>query len=147
MITKIQQDYETDFYAWAMHNSKLLRERRFSEIDIENIAEEIESMGTSEKSELINRLTVLMSHLLKWEFQRERRGHSWLYTIKEQRLRIKRRLKKNPSLKSSLNESLNEAYEYALLQAVSDTGLSERTFPEECPYSLEEVFDNDFYPG
>lgn len=147
MITTIQYDYETDFYAWAMHNAKLLREGKLSEIDIENIAEEIESMGISEKSELINRLTVLMCHLLKWEFQRERRGNSWLYTIKEQRLRIKKRLKQSPSLKSSLNESLNEAYEYAILQAISDTGLNQRTFSKECTYSLEEIFDDNFYPG
>lgn len=139
--------YEKDFYAWAITNAKLLREGKFSEIDIENIAEEIESMGRSEKNELINRLSVLLTHLLKWEFQRERRGNSWLYTIKEQRNRIKRRLKESPSLKNSLKESINDAYEDALLMAAGETNISEKTFPRECPYSLTELFAEDFFPG
>lgn len=89
MTMKRKQKYEKDFYAWAIHNAKMLRERRLSEIDIENIAEEIESLGKSEKRELLNRLAVLLAHLLKWKFQPAKQSNSWKFTIKEQRFELK----------------------------------------------------------
>lgn len=147
MVKKFEQNYEKDFYAWALYNAKLLRERKISKIDFENVAEEIESMGKSERRELINRLTVLLAHLLKWEFQRERRGNSWRYTLKEQRTRIEDRLKDSPSLKKSLNDSFNEAYELGISMAAAETDLDEKIFPKKCPYSLKEVLDKDFFPG
>jgi vacuolar-type H+-ATPase subunit C/Vma6 len=147
MTKNIQTEYEKDFYAWAIHNAKLLREGKLSEVDIENIAEEIESMGKSEKRELINRLAVLLAHLLKWEFQPERRGNSWRYTIKEQRLRLQDLLKESPSLKKSLEENLNHAYEHALIIAIGETDCSEKTFPKKCPFSLQQALDKDFFPG
>jgi hypothetical protein len=147
MTKSIQQEYEKDFYAWSIHNAKLLREGKLSEIDIENIAEEIESMGKSEKRELISRLAVLLAHLLKWEFQSERRGNSWTYTIKEQRLRLQDLLNDSPSLKKSLKENLDHAYEHALIIAVGETDLSERSFPKKCPFSLQQALDKDFLPG
>jgi len=147
MTKRTHQEYEKDFYAWAIHNAKLLREGKLSEIDIEHIAEEIESMGKSEKRELINRLAVLLAHLLKWEFQSERRSNSWKYTIKEQRLRLHDLLKESPSLKKSLEENVNHAYEHAVVIAVGETDLSERTFPKKCPFSLHEALDKDFFPG
>jgi hypothetical protein len=147
MTKSIQKKYEKDFYAWAIHNAQLLRERKLSEIDIENIAEEIESMGKSEKRELISRLAVLLAHLLKWEFQSERRGNSWKYTIKEQRLRLRDLLKESPSLKKSLEENLNQAYEHAIMIAVGETDLTEKIFPAKCPFSLEQAFDQNFFPG
>ena len=124
-----------------------MRERKLSEIDIENIAEEVESMGKREKRELINRLAVLLAHLLKWEFQYERRGNSWKYTIKEQRLRLQDLLKESPSLKKSLEENLNQAYEHAVIIAVGETDLTEKIFPAKCPFSLEQAFDQNFFPG
>lgn len=147
MTKSVHKKYEKDFYAWAIHNAQLLRERKLSEIDIENIAEEIESMGKSEKRELISRLAVLLAHLLKWEFQSERRGNSWKYTIKEQRLRLRELIKESPSLKKSLEENLNQAYEHALIIAIGETDLSEKTFPQKCPFSLEQAFDQSFFPG
>lgn len=147
MIKNNHTEYEKDFYAWAIHNAKLLREGKLSKIDIKNIAEEIESMGKSEKRELINRLAVLLAHLLKWHFQSERRTHSWKYTIKEQRLRLKDLLIESPSLKKSLKENLNHAYEHALIIAIGETNLSEKTFPKKCPFSLQQALDQDFFPG
>jgi len=147
MAKSIQKEYEKDFYAWTTHNAKLLREGKLSEIDVENIAEEIESMGKSDKRELISRLAVLLAHLLKWEFQSERRGNSWKYTIKEQRFRLQDLLKDSPSLKKSLEENLNHAYEHALVIAVGETDLSERAFPKKCPFSLQQALDKDFLPG
>jgi hypothetical protein len=147
MKTTADKSYKKDFYAWTMHNAQLLREKRLSEIDIENIAEEIESMGKSEKRELISRLAVLLAHLLKWEFQAERRSNSWKYTIKEQRLRLHDLLQDSPSLKKSLEDNLSRAYEHAIIIAVGETNLSENNFPETCSFSLKQVFDHNFFPG
>lgn len=147
MAKTIQNEYEKDFYAWTIHNAQLLREGKLSEIDIENVAEEIESMGKSEKRELINRLAVLLAHLLKWELQSERRSNSWKYTIKEQRLRLQDLLKDSPSLKSSLVENLDHAYEHAMVIAIGETDLSEKKFPKKCPFSLHQILDKEFFPG
>lgn len=113
MAKNIHKEYEKDFYAWAIHNAQLLREGKLSEVDIENIAEEIEDMGKSEKRELINRLAVLIAHLLKWKFQSSRRSNSWKYPVKEQRLRLNRLMKESPSLKNELEKRIHEAYEDA----------------------------------
>src|SRR5579872_5517180 len=102
MAKNIQQEYEKDFYAWAVHNARLLRAGKLSEIDVENIAEEIESMGKSEKRELISRLAILLSHLLKWKCQPERRSRSWKLTIKEQRFELIDLLAESPSLKHEI---------------------------------------------
>jgi hypothetical protein len=147
MTKSIQKEYEKDFYVWTTHNAKLLREGKLSEIDVENIAEEIESMGKSEKRELISRLAVLLAHLLKWEFQSERRSNSWKYTIKEQRFRLQVLLKDSPSLKKYLEENLKPAYEHAIVIAVGETDLSEKTFPKKCPFLLQQALDKDFFPG
>lgn len=146
MATKRNQEYENDFYAWAIHNAQLLREGKLSEIDIENIAEEIDSMGKSEKRELINRLAVLLAHLLKWKFQSARRSNSWKYTVKEQRLRLNRLLSESPSLRNELEKRVNEAYEDACYIALSETGLGEEIFPEKCPFSLKNALDQNFFP-
>lgn len=97
-MVAIQQEYDKDFYAWILRNVALIRAGRLSEIDREHVAEELESMGKSEKRELINRLALLMMHLLKWEFQPERRGNSWRASIYHQRLKLKKLLEESPSL-------------------------------------------------
>jgi hypothetical protein len=138
--------YEQDFYAWANEQAALLRAGKLAAADIENIAEEIESMGRGEKRELINRLSVLLAHLLKWRFQPERRDHSWIYTIREQRLQIARHMKDNPSLHAKTAEAIADAYETAVLAAAEDSGLVEKTFPQACPFSFEQVVAEDFWP-
>jgi Domain of unknown function DUF29 len=138
--------YEQDFYAWANEQAALLRAGKLAAADIENIAEEIESMGRGEKRELINRLSVLLAHLLKWRFQPERRGHSWIYTIREQRLQIARHMKDNPSLHAKTAEAIADAYETAVLAAAEDSGLVEKTFPQACLFSFEQVVAEDFWP-
>ena len=80
--------YDKDFYQWTLYNAELLRQGKITEIDIQNIAEELESMGKSQKRELISRLAVLIMHLLKWQYQPEKRSHSWIETINEQRRQI-----------------------------------------------------------
>jgi hypothetical protein len=139
-------NHETDFYGWTQHTAELLREKRLSELDLENVLEEIEALGRSEKHELINRLSVLLSHLLKWQFQKTMQGHSWRYTIREQRKQIKIELKNNPSLKPFVSGAIQDAYEIAVIKAEKDTGL-ENIFPESCPYTPEEILDDAFLPA
>jgi len=138
--------YETDFYAWANQQAELLRAGRLSAADIENIAEEIESMGKTEKRELVSRLAVLLLHLLKWRFQPERRGASWEATITVQRRDLVRHLRDDPSLKSKIAEAIEDAYGDAFLLAVAETGLPRPTFPLECPWSFEAIMDAEFWP-
>jgi hypothetical protein len=139
--------YEQDFYAWANEQATLLRAGNLSAADIEHIAEEIESMGKTEKRELVNRLAVMLLHLLKWQFQPERRGNSWRLSISNQRRQLGRHLRDNPSLKSSLPEALDDAYGDAVNDAAGETGLSVETFPVACPWSFEQIRDERFWPG
>ena len=138
--------YDRDFYAWANEQAALLRAGRLAEADIENIAEEIESMGRSEKRELINRLTVLLLHLLKWQFQPALHGNSWRLTIEEQRYRLEDHLKDNPSLKAQLGQAMRDAYRLALVEAQRETGLARSTFPSDCPYTFDQAMSPDFWP-
>lgn len=139
--------YETDFYTWTQQQAALLKAGRFNEADIENIIEEIETMGRSEKRSVESRLTVLLQHLLKWEHQPQRRGRSWLLTIREQRLRFFKLLNENPGLKPQLSDILRSAYEIALLNAASETNIDEIDFPAECPWTFEQIIDQTFFPG
>jgi len=125
--------YEQDFYAWTQEQAKLLRERVWDSLDIENLAEEIESLGKQQRQELKNRLGVLLGHLLKWEFQPNKRSKSWFVTMGEQRRRILEHLKDNPSLKPYLPEALEKAYKDGIDLAVSETSLTDENFPDECP--------------
>ncbi len=139
-------EYEKDFYAWITHNARLLRDGKLSEVDIENIAEEMESMGKSEKRELINRLAILMAHLLKWKFQSARQSKSWELTIKGQRFELMDLLKESPSLKYELEKKLLHAYKKALLIAEGETGIEQKNFPKKCPFSLKQSLDANYYP-
>jgi len=140
------KQYEKDFYVWLMTNVELLRQRRLTEIDVNNIAEELESMGKRDKRELLSRLKVLLMHLLKWQFQKNKRSKSWKSTINEQREQVDLVLIDSPSLKYQLIEKLQGAYRLALKAAINETNLPKKTFPDCCPYSLEQVLDDDFYP-
>ena len=140
------QNYREDFHAWALQNAQLLREGRLDDIDIDNIAEELEDMGGSKERELESRLGVLLAHLLKWVYQPERRGNSWQATIEEQRRRIERLLRKNPSLKSKLAECFCDAYGDARLIAVRETGFNKNSFPSDCPFTLAQTLDDAYWP-
>lgn len=138
--------YDRDFYAWANEQAALLRAGKLDVADIAHIAEEIESMGRSEKRELVNRLAVLLLHLLKWRFQPGLRGNSWRLSVKEQRYRLASHMADNPSLKSKLDDAVADAYRLALVDAERETGLSESTFPAACPWSYAQMIDHDFWP-
>jgi hypothetical protein len=138
--------YETDFYAWTQEQVDLLKAQQWDRVDVTNLIEEIETLGRKERQELRNRLGVLLGHLLKWQFQAEKRSSSWLSTIREQRVQIKLLLEDSPSLKPYLNEIFLAAYELGLALAIRETRLGERVFPEECPYSPEETMNPKFFP-
>jgi hypothetical protein len=138
--------YEQDFYAWANEQATLLRAGNLSAADIEHIAEEIESMGRSEQQQLENRLIMLILHLLKWRFQPNLRGNSWRLTVKEQRSRVARHLRKNPSLQGVLDETIADAYGDAIIGAERETGLPDSTFPAVCPWTFEQIMDATFWP-
>ena len=138
--------YETDIVAWANEQAALLRAGKFSHLDIEHIADEVEDVGKSEQRELANRMAVLLAHLLKWQAQPERRGKSWQGTLREQRRMIDRRLIKTPSLKASLAdpEWLQDAWSDAKAKAFEETSIED--FPEMCPWSIDQILNPDFYP-
>ena len=138
--------YDQDFYAWASEQARLLRTGKVSEADIEHIAEEIESMGKAEKRELVNRLTALLLHLLKWQFQPGKRSASWQATIRVQRRDIAALMADNPSLKSMLPQAVEQAYGNTVIEAGAETGLPESTFPSTCPWSFDQVMAEDFWP-
>jgi hypothetical protein len=139
--------YDTDFYAWIQEQTTLLRNRQWNQLDLLNLIEEIESLGKQQRQELRNRLSILIEHLLKWEYQPQRRSRSWLATIRVQRRNLLRLLQENPSLKSYLQEAILEAYENGKDLAMGETNLPEKTFPPHCLYDLTEILDVQFFPG
>lgn len=145
-MEKITTEYEKDFYAWLMKNAELIRQGKFSEVDTENVAEELESMGRREKRELMNRLIILLAHLLKWQFQPGRRSKSWRNTIVNQRMDIRELLEESPSLYYELEQKMEKAYEKAKLRVEEETGMDRKHFPGSCPFSFEQVLDDNFFP-
>jgi hypothetical protein len=138
--------YETDFYAWTQEQVSLLKAQHWDQLDAVNLVEEIETLGRKERQELRNRLGVLLGHLLKWQFQSEKRSSSWLGTIREQRVQIKLLLKDSPSLKPDLESMFLDAYELGLALAIRETELGKPIFPELCPYVLEQTLSSEFLP-
>lgn len=139
--------YDVDFYAWTQEQAKLLKARQWDAIDVENLIEEIETLGRQERRELRNRLAVLLGHLLKWQFQPEQPSRSWQATIREQRRKINDLMQESPSLPSSIADILSTAYEDGIDLAVQDTNLPDEIFPATCPYTLEQMLDRAFLPA
>ena len=135
-----------DFYGWTQQQAKLLRSRKFDEIDLDYLIEEVESMGISELRELESRLTVLLMHLLKWQYQANFQTRSQILTIKEQRRRIVKRIQQSHSLKSKLNEVIADAYDLARGDAADVAGLPESDFPTKCPWKYTQIVDMEFWP-
>ena len=138
--------YEKDFYAWTQEQANLIRQGKFNEIDTLHIIDEIESMGRSEKRALKSRLAVLLMHLLKWQYQPTFRGVSWTITIRNQRWEIAELLEDNPSLQHWVTDTMLDAYKQARLNAQTETALRLDVFPEECPWTVEQVISNELFP-
>lgn len=139
-------EYNIDFFAWTREQSVLIRARRWSEIDVEHLADEIEGMGKSEKRALESRLEILLMHLLKWRVQKDRRSNSWRRTIKDQRRRLEKLLSENLSLKAELLEFVEDVYPSAIVMAANETGLDDEKFPTSCPYSIGQILNADYLP-
>ena len=138
--------YDQDIVAWAHEQALLLRSGQLSAIDAEHLAQEIEAVSASERRELRNRLKVLLQHLLKWQYQPERRTRSWLATMLEQRDSIEDVLKTSPSLQISFADDLASAYSSAVRYAAEETGKDARAFPRTCPYSSNNVLLDGWLP-
>jgi Domain of unknown function DUF29 len=135
--------YDTDYVAWLQDQAAHLRAGRLSELDVENVAEELESLMKKERRQLGNRLEVLILHLLKWDHQPQQRANRWRATVAEQRRRIHRLLLDSPSLKQEVEPICRAAYPDAVQGAAIETQLDEAAFPQTLPYSLEQIFERD----
>jgi len=142
----MRTDYDNDIIVWANEQAALLRAGRFDELDIEHLVEEIEDVGKSERRELASRMSVLLAHLLKWQYQSGRRGASWARTIREQRRAVAARLRETPSLKTSLSDPLwlDGVWADAVAKAADETGLTD--FPNDCPWAVDDVLAVEFLP-
>lgn len=134
-----QMLYDKDFYKWTKAQAKLMKTGQLSALDIENLIEEIESLGKSDKRALRSHLANLLMHLLKKEYQSHKTSNSWLKSIRNARLEIHFILKDSPSLKNTLPTLIKEAYEVAKLNASEETKLPESTFPKVCPWEIREI--------
>ncbi len=139
--------FDQDFHAWVIEQIDLLKSGRFADLDIEHLTDELRAVAMAEESEIESRLVVLLQHLLKWEFQSERRSNSWRATILEQRTRINRVISRSPSLRRHPATVIEKEYRIARLHASGGTGLPLERFPSACPYSVAQVLDENLFPG
>lgn len=150
MTTELQPNqpnlYATDYLQWIETTLEKLRDRNYASVDWENLIEEIEDMGRSERRSLESNLVVILLHLLKWQYQPAARSNSWRASLVEHRRRIRNALQESPSLKPYLQKVFNQGYWDAIEQAAAETGLSVETFPPDCPYTVTEVLDPHFLP-
>ena len=138
--------YERDYFAWIEITLGQLQKQNYDGVDWDNLIEEIEGMGRREKRRLKNNLVVVLLHLLKWQYQSNRRSKSWASSIVEHRGRIQDDLADSPSLKPYLDEIYESAYARALKRAALETGLPETEFPADCSYAIAQILDDDFLP-
>jgi hypothetical protein len=138
--------HDSDFYSWTRQQAALLSERRLDELDTEHLIEELMDMGASQERELEGRLAVLIAHRLRWRHQPERQGKRWRATIKEQRCRIARLLRKNSGLRSQLDEAFGASWFSAMQQAVKETPLDDNALPERCPFTQSQVLAPECWP-
>lgn len=143
--------YDADFHAWLLHQAAMLRAGQLTDLDAENIAEELEGMARTEFRSLVAALKVLVMHMLKWDQQSEFRTRSWVHSIREQRERYAALLEDNPSLKPRRDEALVKAYRLARNAAAYETQLDDSDFPRTCPYDWDNIlsrpFDYDSVPN
>ena len=138
--------YLTDFNLWIDNTAQLLREQRWHEIDVVHLIEEIEDLGKSERRALVSQLTRLLLHLLKWQYQPQRRSDSWLDSITDARTQIELAIEDSPSLRNYPAEKLEESYTRARRTAAKQTNMDISVFPNPCPYSLELVLAENWLP-
>ena len=139
--------YDLDFHDWALAQADAIRRRSANEIDWNNLAEEVESLGRSQRSSLRSHLTILAAHLLKWERQPERRSHSWRLSIVNARSRIPGIMEDSPSLRPQTQALFDQAYRLARQDAANDMNVDVRQLPAEPPFTLEDALDARWLEG
>lgn len=139
-------DYEDDVYAWLYEQIELLRQKRINEVDLPNLIEELEDMGSEKLHALESSYRLLIAHLLKWKFQPQMRSSSWEVTIVRERANIERRERESRTLANRAKSIVDGIYRLSVREAVAETGLPRSAFPAECPWTLEELRDEDFMP-
>ncbi len=147
VVNKLSVGYEEDFNKWLEQTVDLLKERRFEELDIDNLVDELEGMSKRDKREILSRLKVLLMHLLKWQYHPSQRSPSWETTIRNNREEIAQILQNSPSLKGYPAVVLAQAYRSARQNAASETGLPIASFPEEYPFAIAPILDDTFLPN
>jgi Domain of unknown function DUF29 len=135
-----------DFNSWITQTTQLLRENRWHEIDVTHLIEEMEDLGKSERRGISSQLTRLLLHLLKWQYQPQRRSDSWLDSITDARTQIELALEDSPSLGNYPAAQLEESYQRARRQAAKQTGLEVSVFPNTCPYPAAIALSEDWLP-
>src|ERR1043166_2367122 len=137
-------DYDNDLYSWSLEQARLLREKQWTQIDSENVAEEIESLGREQFNKLESALRVLLIHMLKWDHQSSRRSRSWVLSIESQRVEVEHIISDNPGLKPRITEAVTRAYRRGRIEAANETGLEKAVFPDTCPYSFQDIMSREF---
>lgn len=138
--------YDTDYVQWVETTLQKLQQKDYANVDWENLLDEIGDMSRSERRSIESNMMVLILHLLKWQYQPDRRSRSWQSSVVEHRRRVNKSLKESPSLKPFLRKELVEIYDDAVDQAVAETGLLVETFPAECPYAIAQILERGFLP-
>jgi len=141
---KEHASYDKDFYTWSQEQGRLVRDGRWGDVDRENVAEEIESLGREQFNKLESAIRVILIHMLKWDHQPERRSRSWALSIATQRTELEDILDDNPGLKPRIGEAIVRAYRRARLEAMNETGLKKSTFADVCPYSFDDITSRPF---
>ncbi|NBC32008.1 MAG: DUF29 family protein [Alphaproteobacteria bacterium] len=143
--------YDDDFFTWTQEQAAFLKARRYDQLDIENLADEVESMGKSEIREFASRVALICAHLLKLEYQTERTDkheRSWQSTVRTQRRQLRRHLEANPGLKNPAitGRALDTGWNDGRDLAVRETEIDPDVFPDDCPYSFDQIAGDDFWP-
>jgi len=151
MIIAISADittmlYERDFYSWTQEQANALAKRRVDLLDWQYLAEELKDLGNRHYDQLSSRLSILIAHLLKWQYQPSHQSNSWRATIREQRRKLERLLQRNPGLKNRWTEALDDAWLDGRDLAIQETGLDDSIFPENCPFSTLQLQNPDYLP-
>jgi hypothetical protein len=139
--------YERDYYTWALQQARALKEHRLEELDWENLSDEVESLAKTERRELRSRLEVLLEHLIKWQFQPQRRSRNWTASVAVHRHEIREHLDENPGLKPEVSGVLAQAYKSARLEVTGRfLRRSDPQPPDSCPWTFEQAMDEQFWP-
>lgn len=143
----IAASYEGDFHAWAFEQAALMRALAPKTLDVENIAEELEALGRGERRAVVARWRLIIQHLLKWQYQPEKRSRSWFSTISRERDQLRMLEAESPSLAARAVELIESVYDLAVRATVRETNLPRSTFPTRCPYAPDDLRDDRFFPG